>query len=54
MQSTFLWSALIVLAGAAVTAPSIQNVCNRAILYWLILPSLAVGIVAMFGHVIGF
>lgn len=54
MQSMLMWPALIVLAGAAVTAPSIQNVCNRAILYWLILPTLAVGIVAMFGHIISF
>jgi hypothetical protein len=54
MQSTLIWPALMVFAGAAVTAPSLQNVSNRAIVYWLVLPSLAVGVVAMFGHVITF
>jgi hypothetical protein len=53
MQSVLIWPALLVFAAAAVTAPSLQNVNNRAILYWLVLPSLALG-VAMFGHVITF
>jgi len=53
-QPLLLWPALILLAGAAATAPTMENASNRAILYWLILPSLAVGIAAMFSHVRGF
>jgi hypothetical protein len=48
MQSILLWPALMVLAGAAVTAPAMGNANNRAILYWFVLPSLAVGVAAMF------
>ena len=48
MQSVLLWPVLIVLAGAAVTAPAMENPSNRAILYWLVLPTLAVGVAAMF------
>jgi hypothetical protein len=48
MQSILLWPALMVLAGAAVAAPAVENASNRAILYWLVLPSLAVGVAAMF------
>ncbi len=51
MQSVILWPALMVLAGAAVTAPALENSSNRAILYWLVLPSLAVGVAAMFARV---
>jgi hypothetical protein len=54
MQSILLWPVLVVLAGAAVAAPSVQNPSNRAILYWVVLPSLAVGIAAMFSHLGGF
>ena len=50
MQSILLWPALIILAGAAVTAPAIENGSNRAILYWLVLPSLAVGVATMFAR----
>jgi hypothetical protein len=50
MQSIIVWPALMVLAGAAVTAPAVQNASNRAILYWLVLPSLAVGVAAMFSR----
>ena len=41
MQSLLILPALMVLAGAAVTAPAVENSSNRAILYWLVLPSLA-------------
>ena len=51
MQSLLILPALMILAGAAVTAPAVENVSNRAILYWLVLPSLAVGLAAMFARV---
>lgn len=51
MQSLLILPALMVLAGAAVTAPAVENASNRAILYWLVLPSLAVGVAAMFARV---
>jgi hypothetical protein len=54
MQPTILWPALMVLAGAVVTAPAVENGSHRAILYWLILPSLAVGVAAMFSRVSAF
>jgi hypothetical protein len=51
MQSMLILPALIMLAGAVVTAPAVENSSNRAILYWLVLPSLAVGVAAMFARV---
>jgi hypothetical protein len=51
MQSILILPALMVLAGAVVTAPAVENSSNRSILYWLVLPSLAVGVVAMFARV---
>ena len=51
MQSLYILPALMVLAGAAVTAPAVENPSNRAVLYWLVLPSLAVGVAAMFARV---
>ncbi len=51
MQSIILWPALMILAGAVVTAPAVENGSNRAILYWLVLPSLAVGVAAMFARI---
>jgi hypothetical protein len=44
MQSILLWPALMVLAGAAVAGPAMENPSNRAILYWFVLPSLVVGV----------
>ena len=48
MHSILLWPALMVLAGAMVSAPVVENSSNRAILYWFVLPSLAVGVAAVF------
>ena len=50
MQSILILPALMVLAGALVTTPAVENSSNRAILYWLVLPCLAVGI-AVFARV---
>lgn len=50
MQSMLILPALMILAAAMVTAPAVENSSNRAILYWLVLPSLAVGIAAMFAR----
>ena len=51
MHSMLILPALMILAGAVVTAPAVENSSNRAILYWLVLPSLAVGVAAMFVRV---
>lgn len=50
MHSILLWPALTVIAGAAASIPAIQDSGNRALLYWLVLPSLAVGIIAIWSR----
>ena len=44
MNQILLWPALVVLAGAAASIPVVQNSTNRAVLYWLVLSPLALGL----------
>lgn len=50
MHSIAFWPALTLLAGAAATAPAVQDSGTRAFLYWLVIPSLAMGIAALWVH----
>jgi hypothetical protein len=54
MQSILFWPALALIAGAACTVPAVQDGGSRAVLYWLVLPSLFVGVAAIFSHFGGF
>lgn len=47
MHTVLIFSALTVLAGAAAIAPASGDRLNRALIYWVVLPSLAAGIFAM-------
>lgn len=50
MHSTLIWPALIVVAGATTAIPAVQDGGNRSLLYWVVLPSIAVGVAAFFTH----
>ena len=54
MHSMLFWPALTVLAGAAISIPVVENSANRSILYWIVLPPIAVGVLAIFSHVNAF
>lgn len=46
MQSILFWPALVLVAGAVTAVPAVQNGGNRSLLYWLVLPSIVVGVAA--------
>lgn len=48
MQSTLFWPALVIVAGAVTAVPAVQNGSNRSLLYWLVLPSILVGVAVFF------
>lgn len=50
MHSTLIWPALTVFAGAAVFVPAVEDSGLRTILYWIVLPSLLLGLVVVFAH----
>lgn len=50
MHSVAFWPAITLLAGAAVTVPAVQDSGSRSILYWLVLPTLAIGFAALWAH----
>lgn len=54
MNSILLWPTLILVAGVAATVPAVQDGGNRSVLYWLVIPSLFVGIAAFISHFGGF
>lgn len=54
MHSFPFWSALVLVAGAATAVPAVQDGGNRPVLYWLVLPSLFVGVAAFSSHFGGF
>lgn len=54
MHSILLWPVLILVAGTAATVPAVQDGGNRSLMYWLVIPSLFVGIAAFFSHFGGF
>lgn len=54
MHSILFWPALILVAGAASTAPAVQDGGNRSLLYWLVIPSLFVGVAAFVSRFGGF
>jgi membrane protein DedA with SNARE-associated domain len=54
MHSILIWPALTVLAGAIASVPAIEDASNRAILYWVIVPSLLVGAVVVCSHIVSF
>ncbi len=54
MHSILVWPALAIVAGATASIPAVQDGGNRAILYWLVLPSLLVGVAAIFARFGGF
>lgn len=54
MHSILIWPALTVLAGAIASVPAVEDAGNRAILYWVIVPSLLVGAVAVCSHIVSF
>lgn len=48
MHSILIWPALVIVAGAVTAIPAVQNGGNRSLLYWLVLPSIMVGVAAFF------
>jgi hypothetical protein len=54
MHSIVFMLTLTMVGGAAVTVPIVGNSNNRAILYWLVLPALAIGAAAMLSRLAGF
>ncbi len=51
MQSNVIWPALTVLAVALASVPAMENAGNRSILYWVVVPSLLLGLVAVCYHI---
>ncbi len=47
MHSLVIWPVLTVLAGATACLPAVEDAGHRALLSWLILPSLVIGLLAM-------
>ena len=47
MHSILIWPALTVLAGSVISVPAVADAGRRSILYWVVLPSLAVGAAAV-------
>ena len=54
MHSILIWPTLTVLAGAIASVSAVEDAGNRAILYWVIVPSLLVGAVAVCSHIVSF
>jgi hypothetical protein len=51
MQSIVLWPALALLGGAAaVTIPAVQDSGSRSILYWVVIPTVALSVAALWVH----
>jgi hypothetical protein len=50
MHSIVFWPALTLLAGAAVTVPAVQDSGSRTLLYWVVLPTLALSVAALWVH----
>jgi hypothetical protein len=48
MQPILFWPALVLVAGAVTAIPVVQNGSNRSFLYWVVLPSIVVGVAAFF------
>ena len=47
MNSTVIWPVLTVLGLAVASIPAVEDAGNRTLLYWVFLPSLLVGVVAI-------
>lgn len=54
MHATLFWPALTLIAGGAVSIPLVENAANRSVLYWIVLPPIAVGLLTIFSHVNSF
>jgi hypothetical protein len=50
MHSFILWPVLALAAGAVACAATIEDSFSRSVVYWLVLPPLAVGILAVCSH----
>jgi hypothetical protein len=50
MHSFVLWPVLAFAAGAVACAATIEDSFNRSVLYWVVLPPLMVGILAVCSH----
>ncbi len=48
MNQVLLWPALVVLAGAAASIPVVEKSSTRALLYWLVLSPIALGLAGAF------
>lgn len=47
MGHMLIWPTLALLAGSAALIPMVENSNNRAILYWVVLSPLALGLAGM-------
>ncbi len=54
MHALLALPALVLIAGVVTSVPAVHDGGNRAILYWLVLPSLVAGVAAMFTRFGGF
>ena len=50
MRLVHLWPILVVLAGALAAVPVVRDESNRAVLYWIVLPTIVLGAIAMCMH----
>ena len=51
MHSNVVWPALAVLAVALASVPAVEDAGNRSVLYWVIVPSLLVWVVAVCSYI---
>jgi hypothetical protein len=50
MQSIVLWPVLILVAGVVTFALTVEGSANRSFFYWLVLPPLLLGVLAVYSH----
>jgi hypothetical protein len=50
MHSIVLWPVLILVAGVVTIAITVEDSVNRSIFYWLVLPPLLLGVMAVYSH----
>ena len=54
MHTILTSAALIVPAAVLVTAPTVEDAGNRSILYWVVIPPMLFGLVAVGTHIVAF
>ncbi len=47
MSHVFLWPTLALLGAVAASIPAVQNSNNRAVLYWVVLSPMALGLLGV-------